>query len=106
MCNEYNYFLSILDYILYIVRQNSIDTNFGHCNFALELLDFFMELFKTNINFYISNRKFSTSEFKTTQKKFKERYWDFRYVFYSDIYQSSGDITEKEMYKIHEQLRG
>lgn len=106
MCNEYNYFLSISDYILYIVRQNSIDTNFSHCSFAFELLNFFRELFKTNLKFYISNQEFSTREFRTTQKKFKKKYWNYRYIFFSDIYQSSGDISEKEMYKIHEHLRG
>ena len=87
LCDEFNYFLSISDYILYIVHQNSIDSAFGHCNFALELLDFFTELFKT------------------MQKNFKERYWDYRYIFYSDIYQSSGSFTDEEMYEIHKSLR-
>jgi hypothetical protein len=105
LCDEHNYFLSISDYILYIIRQNSIDSTFGHCNFALELLEFFMELFKTNLEFYDSDIKVS-NEFKATQKRFKERYWDYRYIFYSAIYQSSGDFTEEEMYKIHKRLRG
>lgn len=105
LCDEFNYFLSISDYILYIVHQNSIDSTFGHCNFALELLDFFTELFKTNTEFYNSYGKVSTNEFKTMQKKFKERYWDYRYIFYSEIYQSSGSFTDKEMYEIHKSLR-
>ena len=104
LCDEFNYFLSISDYILYIVHQNSIDSTFGHCNFALELLEFFIELFKTNIEFYNSYGKVSTNEFKTVQKNFKERYWDYRYIFYSDIYQSSGSFTDEEMYEIHKSL--
>jgi len=73
LCDEFNYFLSISDYILYIVHQNSIDSTFGHCNFALELLEFFTELFKTNIEFYNSYGKVSTNEFKTMQKNFKRK---------------------------------
>ena len=101
---EHNYFISLKDYILYIVHQNSIDSTFGHCNFTVELIDFFMELFKTNINFYKKNQT-ATDEFKRLQKDFKEKYWDYRCIFYSYIYQSSGDFTEDEMYKIHKHLR-
>lgn len=104
LCTEHYYFVSIKDYILYIVRQNSVDSTFGHCNFALELLDFFMELFKSNLKFYKTGIK-RPDEFKRLQKKFKERYWDYRCIFYSDIYQPSGDFTEEEMYEIHEHLR-
>ncbi|MEE0934277.1 MAG: hypothetical protein U0L42_01255 [Methanobrevibacter sp.] len=105
LCDEFNYFLSISDYILYIVHQNSIDSTFGYCNFALELFDFFTELFKTNTEFYNSSEKIPLNEFKTIQKKFKERYWDYRYIFYNDIYQPSGSFTDEEMYEIHKSLR-
>ena len=103
---EYNYFLSISDYIVYIIHQNSIDSTFGHCNFTLELLDFFMELFKTTVNYYNSTLKISDKEFKTIQTDFKERYWEYRSQFYCNIYQSTGNYTDKEMYEIHESLRG
>ena len=105
LCREHYYFVSIKDHILYIVRQNSLDSTFGHCNFAVELFDFFIEFFKTNLEFYKSTNEIP-DEFEKLQKSFKERYWDYRCIFYSDIYQPSGDFTEKEMYKIHEQLRG
>ena len=104
LCREHYYFVSIKDHILYIVRQNSINPTFGHCNFAVELFYFFMEFFKTNLEFYNSTSK-TTDEFEKLQKSFKEIYWDYRCIFYSDIYQPSGDFTEEEMYKIHEQLR-
>ncbi|MBE6496897.1 MAG: hypothetical protein E7Z81_01230 [Methanobrevibacter sp.] len=103
--DEFNFFLSISDYILYIVYQNSIDSTFGHCNFAIELLNFFTELFKTNTEFYYSSVKISHNEFKTIQKKFKEKYWNYRYLFYGDIYQSSGSYTDEKMYEIHKSLR-
>ena len=102
--SEHYYFVSIKDYILYIARQNSVDSTFGHCNFALELLDFFMELFKSNLKFYDSKIE-TCDEFKRLQKKFKERYWDYRCIFYSDIYHPSGDFTEEEMYELHKSLR-
>ncbi len=105
LCVEYNYFLSIQDYVLYIVHQNSIDSSFGHCNFTLELLDFFMELFKTNVNFYKSSLKIENEDFKIIQTKFKEQYWEYRSHFYCDIYQSNGDFTDEEMYEIHKSLR-
>ena len=106
LCKEYNYFLSISDYILYIVHQNSINPNFGHCDFALELLDFFMELFKTNLKFYNTPSEVFTDKFESTQKKFKETYWNYRYLFYCDIYEPSGEFSESEMYNIHKHLRG
>lgn len=102
---EYNYFLSISEYILYIVRQNSIDSTFGHCNFALELFDFFRNLFKTNINFYNSTLKINDEEFKIIQKHFKEQYWEYRSDFYCDVYKSTEEFTDEEMYKIHKSLR-
>lgn len=103
--DEFNYFPSISDYILYIVYKNSVDSTFGHCNFALELLKFFTELFKTNTEFYNSSMKIPQNEFEKIQKSFKEQYWNYRYIFYSDIYQSSGSFTDEEMYEIHKSLR-
>lgn len=68
LCQERRYFLSIKRMILYIVRKNSYDKDFGHCNFALELLHFFIEMFKTNIDFYQNNTQVKES-FKEYQIK-------------------------------------
>ena len=38
---ELNYFLLISEEILYIIYQNCKRIPFGHCNFALELFDFY-----------------------------------------------------------------
>ena len=104
LCDEYNYFLSISDYILYIVHQNSTDSKFGHYNFPVELLDFFMELFKASMNFYKSSTT-NNEEFTTMQAQFEEQYWKYRSQFYCEIYQPTGDFTEEEMYEIHKSLR-
>lgn len=103
LCREHYYFISIKDYILYIVRQNSLDSTFGHCNFTVELFNFFMELFKTNVNFYKSLTK-NNEEFDMMQNRFKEQYWEYRSKFYCDVYQPTGDFTDEEMYQIHKSL--
>lgn len=105
LCNEYIYFLLISDYILYIVHRNSIDSNFGHCDLAIELLDFFMEIFTTNVNFYNNSLKITDEEFETLKIHFKKQYWKYRSQFYCDIYQPTGDFSEEEMYEIHKSLR-
>ena len=105
LCDEFNYFLSISDYILYIVHQNSMDSTFGHCNFALELLEFFMELFTTNVNFYNSLLKITEKKFKKVQTNFKQQFWEYRSHFYCNIYQPTGEFSEEEMYEIHKSLR-
>ena len=47
--DEFNYFLAISDKILYIVKKNCEDPSFDHCEFALELFDFFKELWNQKI---------------------------------------------------------
>ena len=84
LITEYKYFLSIKRYILYIIKQNSIDSKFDNCNFALELLGFFTKLFKTNIKYY--SRKLNCSkEFKIIENEFKEKYWNYGGVHYLNL---------------------
>ena len=78
--NELNYFLSISDKILYIVNENCINTSFGHCDFALNLFDVFIELLESKIRL-------------------------IRHDFYNEIYESTGEFSEKELYEIHKSLR-
>lgn len=105
LCNEFNYFISISDYILYIVHQNSIDSTFGHCNFAIELLEFFMKIFQTNTNYYNSSLNADSEEFKIMQNSFKDKYHQYRREFYWNIYEQSDDFDEKEMYEFAKTLR-
>lgn len=102
---ERRYFLSIEDKILYIVYENSNNPDFGHCNFALELLNFFIEIFKTNTMFYNDESEFNQKEFTDHQNYFKKRYHEYRSVFYQEIYQSSGEYGENELYEFLKELK-
>ncbi|AMD16712.1 hypothetical protein TL18_00850 [Methanobrevibacter sp. YE315] len=103
--SELNYFISISDYILYIIQANSIDSTFGYCNFALELLEFFMEIFKTNIKYYNSPQNVNSDEYTIIQDNFKEKYHEYRREFYWNIYEYSDDFDEKQMYEFAKSLR-
>ncbi|MBQ2832783.1 hypothetical protein [Methanobrevibacter sp.] len=105
LCDEYNYFLSISDYILYIVHQNSIDSTFGHCDLALELFDFFIEIWNEKIRLV---KNFSEENIKKHEKlklDFKKRYHIYRREFYWNIYEYSDDFDEKEMYEFAKSLK-
>ena len=47
--DELTYLQLISDEILYIIDQNCKDSYFGHCDFALELFDFFVEIWNAKI---------------------------------------------------------
>lgn len=103
--NEFNYFLSISSKILYIVRRNYQNDSFGHCDYALELFDFFMEILDAKINLINNFCEDETRKYEKIQTEFKARYWDFESEFYLNIYKSTGEFSEEELYKIHENLR-
>lgn len=103
--NELNYFNSISPYIEYIVYQNSINSSFGHCSFAIELLKFYLDFIKTNFDFYLKTNNMSLEEFESFQEEIKRKYRLYRRKFYGEVYELSGDYTEEELYKIHESLR-
>lgn len=103
--NELNYFLSISDKILYIVNENCINTSFGHCDFALNLFDVFIELLESKIRL-INN--YCSLELKRHKKfiiDFENVYGEIRHDFYNEIYESTGEFSEKELYEIHKSLR-
>lgn len=103
--DEFEYFLFIKRKILHIVYQNCEDENYGHCDYALELFDFFMEIWDARIKL---NREFIQEElelYKEQQISFKKRCHEYRREFYCNIYKSNGEFSEEEMYKIHESLR-
>lgn len=103
--NEFAYFRFIKRKILHILYQNCEDESYGHCDFALELLDFFMEIWDARIKF---NKEFSKEElnqYKAQQNSFKKRCHKYRREFYCDIYKPDGEFSEIEIYEIHESLR-
>ena len=97
---ERKYFLAIEDMVLYIVHENSIDKNFGHCDFAAGLLDFFISLFKTNQEFYKNSTSINDEEFRIHQESCRNEYHEYRCIFYQKIYESSGTYTDDELYEI------
>ena len=101
---ERRYFLSIKRMILYIVQKNSIDRNFGHCNFAVELLNFFIDIFKTNISFYKNESETSEKEFEDFREDTKRKYREYRRIYYQNIYELTGEYCEKELYETLKRL--
>lgn len=99
---EFKYFLFIQDKILYIVHKNCEEDNFGYCDFALVLFDFFIDVWDAKIQFY--NEDMVKYDF--LQMDFKKRYHEYRRKFYQEIFEPSDDFSEDEMYAIHESLRG
>ena len=57
--DELTYFLLITDEILYIIYENCENTSFGHYDFALELFDFFIEIWNEKIKLI---KNYSTKE--------------------------------------------
>lgn len=102
---ELDYFLLITDQILYIVYENCKSNDFGHCEFAVELFDFFIEIWNAKIQ-VIEN--FSNEEFEKYNEfliESKKRYHAFRREFYWNIYEYSDDFDEKETYNFTKNLR-
>ena len=103
--NELNYFLSISDKILYIICQNCEDSSFGHCDFALELFDLFMDIWNAKVKLINDFSKRELEKYKDFENSFKSRYGTYRHEFYLNIYKSTNEFSEPEMYEIHESLR-
>ena len=103
--NEFEYFLFIKRKILHIIYQNCENEKYGHYDFALELFDFFIEIWNARIKL---NNRFCQKEltlYKAQQISFKKRCHKYRREFYRDIYIPDGEFSEKEIYYIHESLR-
>lgn len=103
--DQLDYFLSISDKILYIIYQNCKDSSFGHCNFTLELFDFFMELWNAKIKLINNFSKKELETYEEFKNSFKLRYGTYRHEFYLKIYKSEKEFSENELYQIHESLR-
>ena len=103
--DESTYFLLISDEILYIIYQNCKNASFGHCDFALELYDFFMEIWNAKIQL---TNNYSNDEFKKHEKlkiDFKKRYHEYRREFYWNIYEYCDDFDENETYEFAKCLK-
>lgn len=106
LCEELRYFLSISNFVEYIVYQNSLDNTFGHCQFALDVLKFFLELFKTNLDFYAHPNKYPDDEFDLIQNEIKAKHHEYRREFYWSINEPAVGYDEEKMYAYAKSLRG
>ena len=97
---EFNYFLFVKDNISYVVYKNCEDNSFGYCDYALKLLEFFIEIWDARIN-----SSPTSLEYENLHISFKKRYHQYRREFFEDIYVQSGDFSSEEMYNVHKRLR-
>jgi hypothetical protein len=97
---ECRYFLSIKDMVLYVVNKNSNNSDFGYCDFAVDLLDFFISLFKRNLEFYREGVSADDESFRLHRDSYKKEYRNYRRIFYQEIYKPSGRFTEDELYEV------
>jgi hypothetical protein len=105
LSNEFDYFLSISNNILYIIFKNCTDPTFGHYDYALELFDFFKEIWDAKLKLIDNYDETSLKEYEESQEDFRDRSWKYQQEFYLNIHESSGEFTGKEIYSIHEKLR-
>lgn len=104
--DELTYLLLISDEILYIiVDQNCKDSSFGHCDFALELFDFFIEIWNAKIRLIENYCEIELKKHEIFKSYFKKRYHTYRREFYWNIYEYSNDFKEKEMYEFAKSLK-
>ena len=104
LSNEFNYFLSISSKILYVIHRNCENHSFGHCEYAVELFDFFIEIWDVKIQFIHS--KITFRGYDEIQKEFEKRYWEYEREFYLHVHESDEGYCEEEIYDIHKKLRG
>ena len=102
---ELDYFLLTSDKILYIVYKNCENNSFGHYEFALDLFDFFIDIWNAKLDLL---NNFSTSEIENHEKikeEFDKKYFEFNKKFHTAIYEPSDSYCEKEIYKIMKSMR-
>ena len=103
--DELTYLQLISDEILYIVGENCKDSYFGHCDFALELFDFFIEIWKAKVRLIENYSETELKNHESLKSNFKKRYHEYRREFYWNIYEYSDDFNENEMYEFAKSLK-
>lgn len=103
--NEFEYYCFVKGKILHIIYENCKNNSYGHCDFALELFNFFIEVWNEKIRLNNNNSKKQLEIYKQKQNNFKNRLHKYRREFYCNIYTFSNEFSEDEMYNIHSSLR-
>ena len=101
---EFTYYRFVKGKILHIVYKNCENASYGHCDFALELFNFFIDVWKAKIRLYENYSKEELALYEKKQENFKKRKQMYRRKFYCDIYEFSGEFDEDKMYNIHASL--
>ena len=94
LLGELRYLLSISHMINYIVWKNSIDSSFGYCGFAVELLEFYLDMFQTNLD---------SHEFDI-KSEYKRKYCEYARKFYCEIYNEDDDFVTEEMHEFSKNI--
>ena len=92
--NEFAYFRFIKGKILHIIYENCKSDSFGHCDFAIELFDFFIDVWNAKIMLNNNCCKEELEIYERKQSDFKKRHHMYRHKFYCDIYTASGEFSE------------
>lgn len=103
--DDLTYFLLITDEILYIIYKNCENSSFGHCDFALELFDLFLEIWNAKLKLIKNFSDEELENYEEFKSEFKKIYHEFRREFYWNIYEYSEDFDEKEMYEFAKSLK-
>lgn len=99
---ELDYFLMITEKILYIIQKNCENPSFGHCNFALELFDFFIDVWDEKIR--LINDSSDLTKYEHCQNIFKRKYFEYNEKFYKEIHVNN-DFPKEKFYRIMESMR-
>lgn len=84
--NEFEYFLSVSSKISYIVLKNCEDYSFGHCDYALELFDFLIEILEAKQELIKNYSEKELKKYEKAQEYFENRYWEYQKEFYLNIH--------------------
>ena len=102
---ELDYFLLISEKILYIIHNNCKDSSFGYCDFALELFDFFMDIWNKKIKLINDYSSFRVKEYQNCRDMFKRKYFEYNKKFCMEIYDSDNDFSKEKFYRIMDSMR-
>lgn len=106
LSNEFDFFLLIKSKILYIIHENCKNNQFGHCEFILDLFDFFIEIWDAKLNLINHLSDEELQKYESHQIEFKRRYFELNKYFYREIYSPDADYSEEKIYSVMEKMRG
>lgn len=102
---ELKSFLRIKNKILNIVYNNCKDSSFGHCNFAIVLLEKFNELLNNKLYLLHDFTDDNLEEYNNYYKNYHDEMRNLDKIFYLDIFKPINDFfNEDNVYQIMKSL--